>query len=279
MGGVSNLYLKHRTPILREMLLFLLSLMLITAGFAMMTFPPGLSPVAGSIRILMSLFGGGLNVYVIPRLASELCDIPLNRGFRMLHALFSASFIFLGIGFFLVPSGLWILTVLLIMQIVAIAGGIGFIAIKTGGLRKRWWYPALRVFLLGSCGFLLLLCGDIVITLVPINSFSFLDNLSLPLYLLFLSFGIFVFSANYLSRGSLISELRLTSDCVEYYKLSTRETELIELLLQGLSNRSIAEKLFISPKTVENHLYNIYQKFSINSRNQLLHLLLNWKNG
>ena len=42
--------------------------------------------------------------------------------------------------------------------------------------------------------------------------------------------------------------------------LSRRETEVLRLLGEGLSNREIAERLFISPKTAEHHVSRIYAK-------------------
>jgi DNA-binding NarL/FixJ family response regulator len=48
--------------------------------------------------------------------------------------------------------------------------------------------------------------------------------------------------------------------------LSRRETEVLRLLGQGLSNREIAERLFISPKTAEHHVSRIYAKLGLKSR-------------
>lgn len=48
--------------------------------------------------------------------------------------------------------------------------------------------------------------------------------------------------------------------------LSRRETEVLRLLGEGLSNREIAERLFISPKTAEHHVSRIYGKLGIKSR-------------
>jgi DNA-binding NarL/FixJ family response regulator len=42
------------------------------------------------------------------------------------------------------------------------------------------------------------------------------------------------------------------------------------LLAQGLSNKQIAEKLFISPKTVENHRSNILRKLNLHSTIELV---------
>ena len=60
---------------------------------------------------------------------------------------------------------------------------------------------------------------------------------------------------------------------VEHFGISGRELEIVSGVLEGLSNNAIADRLFISPRTVEKHLYNIYQKTGIKNRLQLFNLL------
>jgi DNA-binding NarL/FixJ family response regulator len=50
------------------------------------------------------------------------------------------------------------------------------------------------------------------------------------------------------------------------YGLTVREKEVLQLLVDGLSKRSISEKLFVSFHTVDTHLRNIYAKLQVNSR-------------
>jgi len=50
--------------------------------------------------------------------------------------------------------------------------------------------------------------------------------------------------------------------------LTNRELEILQLLARGESNKRIAQKLFISEKTVKNHLTNIFQKLNVNDRTQ-----------
>jgi DNA-binding NarL/FixJ family response regulator len=51
--------------------------------------------------------------------------------------------------------------------------------------------------------------------------------------------------------------------------LSPREKEVVALVATGLSTEGIAEKLFISEKTVRNHLVSIYAKLDVSNRIQL----------
>jgi len=58
------------------------------------------------------------------------------------------------------------------------------------------------------------------------------------------------------------------------FSLSKREIEIIELILNGKSNKEIATILFISYHTVKNHISNIFNKLNVNSRHELLHLFV-----
>jgi DNA-binding NarL/FixJ family response regulator len=50
--------------------------------------------------------------------------------------------------------------------------------------------------------------------------------------------------------------------------LTDRERDVLHLLAQGLSNHEIGERLFISPKTVRNHVSNIFNKLQVVDRVQ-----------
>ena len=53
-----------------------------------------------------------------------------------------------------------------------------------------------------------------------------------------------------------------------YHLLTKRECEVLQLLTDGQSNRTIGETLFISEKTVKNHVSSILQKMVVNDRTQ-----------
>jgi DNA-binding CsgD family transcriptional regulator len=52
--------------------------------------------------------------------------------------------------------------------------------------------------------------------------------------------------------------------------LSSREREVVKLLLEGKSNKAIASALHITDNTVEFHLKNIYSKYQVGSRTELV---------
>jgi DNA-binding NarL/FixJ family response regulator len=56
----------------------------------------------------------------------------------------------------------------------------------------------------------------------------------------------------------------------EDYNLTPREMEVLDLLIQGLDNKMIAEKLFLSTFTIRAHIRNIYDKLHVHSKSQAI---------
>jgi DNA-binding CsgD family transcriptional regulator len=55
--------------------------------------------------------------------------------------------------------------------------------------------------------------------------------------------------------------------------LTVREREIVNLVAAGLSNKQIAERLFVSVRTVEGHLYRACQKLDVSDREALAALI------
>ncbi len=82
----------------------------------------------------------------------------------------------------------------------------------------------------------------------------------------------------YYSRAVLkamagIKTNRITTKTIEV-ELSARETEILKLICDGLSPKEIADKLFLSKRTVETHKGNIMQKFDVGSVGKLISIAL-----
>lgn len=56
----------------------------------------------------------------------------------------------------------------------------------------------------------------------------------------------------------------------ELNMLSTRETEILKLLVDGLDHKNVAEHLYLSPHTVRKHIANIYTKLHVTNRSQIV---------
>ncbi len=53
-------------------------------------------------------------------------------------------------------------------------------------------------------------------------------------------------------------------------QLTAREREILQLLTEGHSTRSMAERLSVSPRTITTHLGNMMSKLGVSSRTELM---------
>ena len=84
----------------------------------------------------------------------------------------------------------------------------------------------------------------------------------------------------YLSYGTLFTvfssapEKNLSfEEFCKKFEVSPRETDIVREICNGLSNKEISEKLFISLQTVKDHTHRIYIKTNVKSRVQLIYLV------
>lgn len=184
---------------------------------------------------------------------------------------------------------------LFILGLVGIFLSIGMTAFFLTGsyVALHWFYRSVIVLVAGIffLGTFLLLRGT-----RPSRSFAYL---SLTGYVLFFTAPLFSGNLKIYAISSAIISLNLLpliwlkyfflQDYVSFseenglkfldlvrkkYQISKRESEVIELLIQGKSNTEIERSLFISYNTVKNHIYNIYRKLGVKSRGQLIRFVL-----
>ncbi|MEH7383279.1 response regulator transcription factor [Bacillus sp. JJ1533] len=81
------------------------------------------------------------------------------------------------------------------------------------------------------------------------------------------------------ARGESVIHPSMTKKLLNFHQqqeqpkdnaLTERETEVLQCLVEGLSNKEIAERLFISDKTVKIHVSKIFKKFDVKSRSQVV---------
>jgi two-component system response regulator NreC len=70
--------------------------------------------------------------------------------------------------------------------------------------------------------------------------------------------------------GDYLQRVRTGEEKDSYSGLTEREREILKLVAEGLTNNQIAERLFISPKTVDTHRTHIMDKLNLHSRAELV---------
>lgn len=127
--------------------------------------------------------------------------------------------------------------------------------------------------------------GVLAIVLAPLGfiefalqtaGISWLQEVSLD-HLLYLAWNVVSMSAAIrlmrpAPEGSNVLEA-VPEERIRALGLSPREVEMAVLIGRGLTNKEIADKLYISPATVRTHIYNLYQKVGAGSRVELLNML------
>jgi DNA-binding CsgD family transcriptional regulator len=124
--------------------------------------------------------------------------------------------------------------------------------------------PALIIILILQCVPLFFYTNQMLIAILFILTF-FAGNTFLPVYL---------------SYGTLLSaftveperDLSFEQFCKKF-EVSPRETEIVREICNGLSNKEISDKLFISLQTVKDHTHRIYIKTNVRSRVQLINIV------
>src|SRR5208282_2199062 len=69
------------------------------------------------------------------------------------------------------------------------------------------------------------------------------------------------------ASGVAVADARGEGDPLE--DLTPQQRQIVRLASDGLTNREIGDRLFLSPRTVSSHLYRSYPKLGVASRHQL----------
>lgn len=253
-------FLRYKKDFFLNVLLILFSFFMISTNnlYAVIH-----SPLTG--RFSICIFGAFLSLFFsfgIVNFTFDLIQISSRASVRKFIFAYSVivfvfSFILIFLEFFQRPAfvlnliGLWIPTGFsLIISIVF------FKRIDKGLFRKEKW---IIIFLA-----VLNLVLSFVLHSAP---FIFIISISLLIYHIFYHF--------YFSSPISKTEKTLKEDFIKDFGITKREQEIIEALLHGKSNKELAETLFVSEKTIETHLANIYRKVGVKNRLELFSRLQN----
>jgi len=129
---------------------------------------------------------------------------------------------------------------------------------------RRIIAPALFIIMIVQCLPLLFYTNQTWLPVVFILAF-FLGNIFLPVWF---SYG----TLNSALASEPEKNLPFDGFCKKF-EVSPRESEVIREICNGLSNKEISDKLFISLQTVKDHTHHIYIKTNVRSRVQLINLV------
>jgi len=138
------------------------------------------------------------------------------------------------------------------------------------------WSREIVVFIAGAALFHFLWVVDVAFLNIQLDQQGPLRGILLTNALYEIFWGVIVAIpavAEIGTQGSVISAEDIPGEFIREYKISTREKEILPLMCDGMSSRDIAEALFISPRTVENHIRNIYRKCGVKRRLELVKLI------
>ena len=129
-------------------------------------------------------------------------------------------------------------------------------------------------------------CGGLLIVLLKLIEYRYLViERSLEIYgglvaLLFASFGIWLGLKFTKTRETVVvkevpvptREFIMDHARLQELGITARELEILELIAGGMSNREIAEKLFVSENTVKTHSSRLFDKLSAKRRTQAVQI-------
>ena len=269
---------RYRKLVIRRFAYFLVALLLILMGFLVELYAQvtGLSSTA-AVRALVWLFqagGGTLYIIICPYLFHSLAGRTLPSWQRWLFFALDAAVVLAALANLAFPRVAAIPVALGAVLFAMILYGLVYTAVRLRGIGEPILRRALVIFLCLTAVFFPLMLIDSAMSELPVLAvFQFMNNLAQPVYFLVLTCLTIVFGLRYLNRPAYSEKGRLTDYFLSAFGVTAREAQIIGLLMDGASLKGIGQKLFISPKTVENHVYRIYQKIGVRNRVQLFQVL------
>ena len=278
LGQAAMIWLRHRKAVIRQYALFLLSTWLILLALAVDLYGRN-TGLAGDLGVaavtwILQAAGGLLYIGASPFFYHALMGLPMPRWSLALYLAVDTAAVAAAIAYVASPGTLLFGIVLNSLLFAMIGLGLVLTGFSLGRTADPVLRRALLVFLLLSLAFFPLMWADAAIGWLPfLAGLSFLEGFPFPLYFLALNCLSIAFGLRYLNRPAYSESGKPTPYFLERFAITEREASVIGLLLEGASGKDIADRLYISAKTVENHVTNIYRKVGARNRVQLFRLI------
>jgi DNA-binding CsgD family transcriptional regulator len=269
---------RYRKAVIRRYGYFLLSLSLLLLGFLVDRYAriTSLSATIEARSLVWLLLAGGsiLFIFVSPWFYHSLIGRELSRRAKAMFLAIDGVVCCAAVVNVALPGVTAVALGLSGALFAMIAFGIIFIAVHLGAIGEKTLRRALVIFLALSAAFFPFMLIDSLMGSVSfLSGFRFMENLAQPLYFLVLNCLTIAFAMRYLNRPAFVERDRLTEYFLSSFRITPREAEIIRLLLEGAGTKDVADRLFISPKTAENHVTHVYEKLGVSSRVQMFQLI------
>ena len=274
-------YFKYRKKTLFYYAFFLGSLIIMHFSFTIDLFnslatlnDPFAVRILERIDLWCQSIGFNLCIMMLPWCFHTILGVPATRarkavlGVLLFLAVFDAGlFLFAGTRLF----GIGVFEIILFTVTIYI---LALIKINFNTIGNKEFKQAIKLFAIVTIVFFPFLVLDAFPGLIPFSPIAQpYKTLTLPSYFFIINIvGIYI-AMKHFNQPAFYKKGHLTPHFVKSFNISNREQEIIQNLTMGLSNKEIGEKLFISYRTVENHLYKIYQKTNVRNRVELSNLI------
>lgn len=262
---------RYRKVVIRRYAWFLCALFLILLAFLVGLYAEITSispaPVVRAIVWILQAGGGVLFIVVCPYLFNALVGRIMPSWEKALFLALDAAVVLAALANLAVPAATAIAYALAGVLFAMILYGLVFTAVNLRNIGEPPLRRALLIFLCLTAVFFPLMLLDVA------TSEGFLNNLAQPVYFLALTCLTVVFGVKYLNRPGYSHKGKLTDYFLSAFGITEREAQIIGLLMDGASMKRIGDTLFISPKTAENHVYNVYQKLGVRNRVQMFQMM------
>jgi len=278
IGQAVTIWQRYRKVVIRRYAMFLVALLLVLLAFLVDLYArvAGVQAdaLARALSWVLQAAGGTLYIVICPYLFHSLVGRPVPAWQRWLFLSLDVLVVLAALASLAAPSAAAFPVALAIALFGMILYGLVYTGVNLRAIGEPVLRRALTIFLCLTAVFFPLMLIDSAMSELPFLSFfQALNNLAQPVYFSCLTGLTIVFGLRYLNRPAYWERGKLTPYFLSAFGVTSREAEIIHLLMEGASLTAIGHKLFISPKTAENHVYHVYQKLGVRNRVQMFQLL------